>query len=178
MIKIISTILKVILKKVGSGQKKVKYKIGNVKHHNSRIDELVPELIEIGDNFVSAPGSIILSHDSSMLYKTGMIRAEKTIIGDNVFIGANAVVLPGVKIGSNVIVGAGSVVTKNIKDGLVIAGNPAKIICTIDEYIDKCKSRSVLYETPIAFKQYFINGKKLSEKDRDEFQNIVLKKEK
>lgn len=49
-------------------------------------------------------------------------------IGDDVWIGGGAIVLPGVTIGSNVIVGAGSVVTKDVPNNVIVAGNPAKII--------------------------------------------------
>lgn len=54
--------------------------------------------------------------------------ADPITIGDNVWIGANAVILPGVQIGSNVIVGAGSVVTKSIPDNSVAAGNPCRVL--------------------------------------------------
>jgi len=52
---------------------------------------------------------------------------EKTIIGNNVKIGSNATILP-VNVGDNVIIGAGAVVTKNIKSGTTVAGNPAKVL--------------------------------------------------
>ncbi|AMG67609.2 hypothetical protein AL507_14010 [Providencia stuartii] len=60
-------------------------------------------------------------------------------IGNNVFIGVGAIILPGITIGNNVIVAAGSVVTKNIEDNSVYAGNPAKKIKTIENYIEKYK---------------------------------------
>ena len=49
-------------------------------------------------------------------------------IGDSVWIGGNATILPGVTIGDNVVIGAGSVVTRNIPSGVVVGGNPARII--------------------------------------------------
>ena len=55
-------------------------------------------------------------------------------IGDNVWIGANVVILPGVQIGSNVIVGAGSVVTKSIPDNSIAAGNPCRVLKTKPPY--------------------------------------------
>ena len=58
--------------------------------------------------------------------------AEPVTIGNNVWIGGNAVILPGVTLGNNVVVGAGAVVTRSFPDGVVIAGNPARIIKTID----------------------------------------------
>lgn len=61
----------------------------------------------------------------------------KIVIGDYVYIGNNSLIMPGVTIGNNVLVAAGSVVTKSIPDNLVVGGNPAKIICTIEEYTEK-----------------------------------------
>ncbi len=52
------------------------------------------------------------------------------------------------KIGNNVIVGTGSIVTKDIPDNVVVAGMPARVICTIDEYYQKNKARGVFYPTP------------------------------
>lgn len=61
----------------------------------------------------------------------------KVEIGDNVHIGTDSFVLPGVKIGNNVIIGVASVVTKDIPDNSVAVGVPAKVIETIDEYKEK-----------------------------------------
>lgn len=63
----------------------------------------------------------------------------KVIIGNWVYIGTNAMIMPGVTIGDNVLIAAGSVVTKSIPSGVVCGGNPAKIICTIDEYYERNK---------------------------------------
>ncbi|MDE5421910.1 hypothetical protein L3073_06795 [Ancylomarina sp. DW003] len=142
------------------------YQIGNVKFHNSHIDSLVPQLVTIGDNFISAPGSIILAHDASLYLHTECYRIEETIIGDNVFLGANAVVLPGVTIGDNCIIGAGAVVTKDIKSNLVVAGNPARLICTVEDYINKCKFKGTLLEAPSEFGVIYKN-KRLSIKAKN-----------
>ena len=61
----------------------------------------------------------------------------KVTIGDWVYLGNNALVMPGVTIGDHVLVAAGSVVTKSVPSGMVIGGNPAHIICTIEEYKQK-----------------------------------------
>ena len=53
------------------------------------------------------------------------------------FIGAGTIVLPGVEIGNRVVIGAGSVITKSIPENSVVVGNPAKAICTYDEYMEK-----------------------------------------
>lgn len=67
----------------------------------------------------------------------------KVTIGDWCYIGTNALIMPGVTIGDNVLVAAGSVVTKSIPSRSVVAGNPAKIICTIDEYYERNKQYDV-----------------------------------
>lgn len=85
--------------------------------------------IHLGSNVEIAPGCRLISsnHDledfSKSMPSTGPIE-----IGDNVWIGANCVVLPGVKIGTNVVIGAGSIVTKDIPDNSIAVGNPCKVI--------------------------------------------------
>lgn len=63
----------------------------------------------------------------------------KVNIGNYVYIGTNALIMPGVTIGDNALVAAGSVVTKSVPPRMVVAGNPAKVICTIDYYYERNK---------------------------------------
>lgn len=152
----------------------IKYKIGNVKYHNSLVDSLVPEFVEIGDNFISAPGSIILAHDASLLIQYREYRVQKTIIGNDVFLGANAVILPGVNIGDGVIIGAGSVVTKDVEKNTVVAGNPAKPISTVEAYREKCYREGTLVKAPKSFNKIF-EGKMIGAEDIQSFRDIVVK---
>ncbi|MEE3404785.1 MAG: DapH/DapD/GlmU-related protein, partial [Acutalibacteraceae bacterium] len=71
-------------------------------------------------------------------------RFGKISIGDNVNIGWNVIILPGVTIGNNVVIRAGAVVTKDIPDNSVAAGVPAKVIETIEQYSEKNQERIVL----------------------------------
>lgn len=98
-------------------------------------------LITIGDNVTMAPRVHILCHDASTKHFLGYTKIGRVNIGDNVFIGAESVVLPGVNIGSNVIVGANSTVTHDVPDGVVVAGSPARVISTLEEYLAKERSR-------------------------------------
>lgn len=63
----------------------------------------------------------------------------KVVIGDYVYIGSNSLIMPGVTIGNNALVAAGSVVTKSVPAGVVVAGNPAKYLCTVNEYYERNK---------------------------------------
>jgi len=107
--------------------------------NNCRIDSMVPGAVEIGENFIAAPGSAILAHNAGLVNKTGEYIIGKVKIGNNVFLGANAVVLPGVTIGDNCMIGANSVVAKNIPANMVASGNPAQVLYSIDKYRDFCK---------------------------------------
>ena len=93
-------------------------------------------LISIGNN-VTISNARILTHDASTKRFLGYSKVGMVCIDDNAFIGAGAIILPGVHIGTNAIVGAGAVVTKDVPDNTVVAGNPAKFICHTSDYIEK-----------------------------------------
>ncbi len=84
--------------------------------------------IEFGDNSMFAPGVNIISADHELNNFRKWKKEKKIIIGNNCWIGAGAIILPGVRLGNNTIVGAGAVVTKSFPGRCVVAGNPAKII--------------------------------------------------
>ena len=116
----------------------------------------------IGKN-CTITGATLLGHDASpSLYIAELNNKDKPwhhaarrsfrnpiTIGDNVFVGVGSIIMPGVTIGNNVIVAAGSVVTKDVEDGLVVAGNPAKPINTIENFTEKYRQK--LVEQPEAF---------------------------
>jgi serine acetyltransferase len=66
---------------------------------------------------------------------------------DNSFVGENSILLPGVTIGPNSIVGAGSIVTKDVPPATEAAGVPARVICTLDEYVERYRSKMVPIES-------------------------------
>ena len=116
-------------------------------HYNAYLD--TSGKIEIGKKVVISTGVILLTHDYSFtvgLYsineipKTDISFVMSISIGDNCFLGANAIILPGTIIGSNVIIGAGSVVSGVVKDNTIIAGNPAKKIADLNEWIIRKKN--------------------------------------
>lgn len=109
--------------------------------HGTMLDPGHCWLIEIGDNVTMAPRVHILCHDASTKGFLNYTKIGRVTIGNNVFIGAGSVVLPGVTIGNNVVIGANSTVTHNIPDDSVAAGSPARVISTLDEYLEKERHR-------------------------------------
>ena len=97
--------------------------------------------ITIGNNVTLAPRVHILAHDASTKLFFDYTRVSNVTIGDNVFVGAGTIVLPGVSIGNNVVIGAGSIVSHDIPDGCVAVGNPARVVKSLDEYLNKEKGR-------------------------------------
>lgn len=97
--------------------------------------------IAIGNDVTLAPRVYILAHDASTAMFLGKTRATNVTVGNNVFVGAGSIIMPGVYIGSRVIIGAGSIVTKDIPDNSVVVGNPAKVVCSTDEYLAKEKAK-------------------------------------
>jgi len=110
-----------------------------------------PNFIKIGDNFYSSLNVQFITHDGSVNVLRNMYEEYKNIdffspilIGNNVFIGYGAIILPGSRIGDNVIVGAGSIVKGNLKSNSVYAGVPVKYICSIESYADKNKDKFIV----------------------------------
>lgn len=105
-----------------------------------------PYLITIGNHCQITTGVRLMTHGGGQAVRDRFPNFDtfgKVTIGDWVYIGNNSLIMPGVTIGNNVLVAAGSVVTKSIPSGVVVGGNPAKIICTIEEYIQ----RNSIYNT-------------------------------
>ncbi len=122
-------------------------------------------LITIGDNVTIAPHTQILAHDASTCKFLGYAKIGRVNIGNNVFIGANAVVLPGVTIGDNVIIGAGSVVTHSVESNSVYTGNPAKYVCSLDQFISKHEEK--MKNSPCYGEEY-TTRKNISSEKKDE----------
>lgn len=101
-----------------------------------------PFLVKVGNRVTMTSGVRIITHDGA----TCLIKNEQghryqkyreVNIGDDVFIGVNSIIMPGVKVGSRVIIAAGSVVTKDIPNESLVGGNPIKVIGNYDDYRNK-----------------------------------------
>jgi maltose O-acetyltransferase len=127
-------------------------------------------LVEIGNNVTLAPRVHILAHDASTKQLFNYTRLGKVEIGNNVFIGAGSIILPGIKIGNNSIIGAGSVVSNSIPENSVAAGNPCKIICSIQEFESKRKEE---FESSYKFDEsYTLRGNITIEKKEEMIQKM------
>ncbi len=103
-----------------------------------------PYLISLGDHVRINSGVNFVTHDGGVWVLRECYDDLKDIdlfgkisVGNNVHIGTNALIMPGVTIGNNCIVGCGAIVTKNIPDNSIAVGIPARVIETIDEYKEK-----------------------------------------
>ncbi len=107
-------------------------------NYNVTILDIMP--VRIGDHCMIGPGTTIstVGHPLSPAGRRAKLaRGEPVIIGDDVWVGANAAVMPGVVIGSNVVVAAGAVVTRDVPDNVIVAGVPARVVREIDDDVDR-----------------------------------------
>ncbi len=127
---------------------------GYIGRNYSIVNRQVPlyaNLIKLGNNVHLASGVNFITHDISHVMinniKNEGMKAREKIgcieLGDNVFVGAYTTIIYDVKIGNNVIVGAGSLVCKDIPDNSVVAGVPAKVIGSFEEFVKKKLSTEI-----------------------------------
>ncbi len=115
-----------------------------------------PYLITIGDHVTVSTHVEFVTHDgATWVFRDrpqyrGLQRFGPIEIGSNCFIGTRSVILPGVRIGDNCVVGAGSVVTREVPDNTVVAGAPARVICTYDEYVERTAPRCRYFPPEVA----------------------------
>ncbi len=111
-------------------------KLGKNFYSNYHITLLDAASITFGDNVFVAPNCLFSTVEhplDAILRNQGLIVVQPITVGDNVWIGANVVVLAGVTIGHHSIIGAGSVVTRDIPAGVIAVGNPCRVLRTITE---------------------------------------------
>ena len=114
----------------------VNISVGENFYTNHNVTILDGAKVTFGDNVFIAPDCVFSTagHPIDTEQRNlGLEIALPIMVGDNVWLGTNVSVLPGVTIGSNVVIGAGSVVNRNIPDGVIAAGNPCRVIRKITE---------------------------------------------
>ncbi len=122
-----------------------------------------PYLVDLsGEHLLISDNVTFLTHDGAthvfrdLPKYRDVIRFAPIRVMDNCFIGINSTILPGVTIGPNAVVGAGSVVTKDVMPGTVVAGNPARFLCTVEEFAEKCLKENL----PIDRSKYLADKRK------------------
>lgn len=114
----------------------VNISVGNNFYTNHNCTILDGAKVTFGDNVFIAPNCVFSTAGHPLdaeQRNLGLEIALPITVGDNVWIGAQVCVLPGVTIGSNTVIGAGSVVNKDIPDGVIAVGNPCKVLRKITE---------------------------------------------
>jgi maltose O-acetyltransferase len=101
------------------------------------LDEAWGWLISIGERCVFAPRVSVFAHDAGAKRAMGYTRVAPVTIGDRVYLGAGATVLPGVSIGDDAVIGAGSVISRDVAPATVVAGAPARVLGTVAELVDR-----------------------------------------
>lgn len=111
-----------------------------------------PYLIHIGNSVRISSNVCFINHDGGTFvfrdqekYKN-VIKYGRINVGNHVFIGNGAIILPNVSIGDYCVIGAGSVVTKDVPPNSIACGVPAKVISTTDEYAEKCLVNTPNYD--------------------------------
>lgn len=128
--------------------------IGKNTRFNCHVDAFgtEPYLISIGEDCLIAGDVHFITHDGGVKVLNALNKFERRMdkiapikLGNNVYIGMGAYIMPGVEIGNNVVVGAGSIVTHCIPGNTVVVGVPAKVIKTIDEYFEQAQEKQLIF---------------------------------
>lgn len=130
-------------------------------------------LITIGDDVTMSIRVTVLAHDAGTKKLLGYTKIGQVHIGNHVFIGANATILPGVTIGDYAVIGAGSVVTHDVPARVVAAGVPAKVLYSLDEYIAKAQLQ--MRDAGVFDASYRVNNG-LDERKKNEILSATNKK--
>lgn len=115
-------------------------KMGKHNFISSHFWSSEPYLITIGSHCQITAGVRLETHGGANVLREEYPDFDvfgKVVIGDWVYLGNNTLIMPGVTIGDHVLVAAGSIVTKSVPSNMVVGGNPARIICSLEEYKQK-----------------------------------------
>ena len=149
-------------------KKNIFQSVGDNFFFQPRVIPSDPKLVKFHNNVIVTSNVTFVTHDvfhlglnnlnqGEFLYNNGCIE-----IMDNVFIGCNTTILPDVKIGPNVVIGAGSVIVKDVPPNCVVAGNPAQIIGSFNDYVNKRKDISTVYHIDELWKKFNENKNNIS----------------
>lgn len=121
---------------------------GNAIVHTTQFAN--PGLTRIGNNVHMSGSAFFTGHDASVnvINEAFSLRLDSVgpiTLGDNIFIGYGAIVLPNVEIGDNVIVGAGAVVARSVPSDSIVVGNPGRVVGSLSDYVERLKARNASF---------------------------------
>ncbi|HOB26130.1 MAG TPA: acyltransferase [Bacilli bacterium] len=137
------------------------YSMGNNVFFQPRIIPSDPKLIKFHDNIVVTSNVTFVTHDIfnqglNNLNQGHFAYEQKPIeIMDNVFIGCNSTILGNIRIGPNAVIAAGSVVTKDVEEGTVVAGNPARVIETFNDFVEHRKNQEECFDLNTIWNKFY-----------------------
>lgn len=117
------------------------------------IDAQCAWAITIGDEVTLAHDVRVIAHDAATKRLMGYSVVRPVSIGDRTYVGAGAIILPGVDIGRDCVIGAGAIVTRDIPEGSVAVGNPARVVASTSEVRarhERHMSQTARFEVPPA----------------------------
>ncbi|TCV55901.1 acyltransferase [Pseudomonas fluorescens] len=124
-----------------------------------------PYLVTLGDNvFISIKAKFVCHDGSALPFRKNIPDLElagEITVGNNVFIGMGALILPNIRIGNDCIIGANAVVTKDVADGTIVAGNPARVVSLTKDFLERAQAKSLKIgdlvgkEKVLAYKKIF-----------------------
>lgn len=125
------------------------YQCGELVSVNLGCNIVDPAYVQLGSN-ITLSDCTLIGHDGvievlSRRYGKQLDSVGKIEIRDNCFVGHGAIVMPRVAIGPDSVVAAGAVVTKDVPPGMVVGGNPAKVICSTEQLLQRIEERSNSY---------------------------------
>ncbi len=128
-----------------AGGARIGHKVSIARHVS--IDPGFLWLVQIGDYTTIAPGVAIIAHDAATKRVVGKTLVEPVTIGERVYIGTGAIILPGVTIGDDAVIGAASLVREDVPAGAVAVGVPARVVTTTQEL--RLRHEALMRERPV-----------------------------
>ncbi len=137
-----------------------------------------PFLVKLGNKVIISNNALFVTHTSGWNFRDRIPDLHsfgKIVVGDNCYIGANAILLPNISIGDNCIVAAGAIVTKDVPPNSIAAGAPARVVGNIEDFYQKIK-KNWEFQKPPGYMNEIIEGKTYTRRELNEINQLPKNK--